>query len=139
MNFVVDSSMALAWVMRDEAGSETDKVLDLLGRGGRAFVPAIWHWEIANALLSVERQKRATKMEINRHLSLFRSLPITVDEVAINQAWGVTHLLAQQHRLTSHDAAYLEMAVRLGLPLATLDQDLVAAAQTEKVQLLPRE
>ena len=139
MNFIVDSSMALAWVMRDEAGPETDKILDSLGQGTRAFVPAIWQWEIANAFLSVERRKRATKMEISRHLSLLRSLPIEVDEAAINQAWGATHLLAQRRQLTSYDAAYLEMAIRLGLPLATLDKDLAAAAKIEKVELLPRE
>jgi predicted nucleic acid-binding protein len=137
MNFIVDSSFALAWVMKDEAGPETDKILDSLGRGAKAFVPALWHWEIANALLGAEKRKRATKTEINAHLLLLRSLPIEVDEVAINQAWGATHLLAQQHALTSYDAAYLELAIRRGLPLATLDEALQAAAIIEKVQLLP--
>jgi predicted nucleic acid-binding protein len=137
MNFIVDSSFALAWVMKDEAGPETDKILDSLGRGDKAFVPALWHWEIANALLGAEKRKRATKTEINAHLLLLRSLPIEVDEVAINQAWGATHWLAQQHALTSYDAAYLELAIRRGLPLATLDEALQAAVKIEKVPLLP--
>ena len=137
MNFIVDSSMALAWVMRDESGPETDKVLDSLGRGAKAFVPALWHWEIANGLLNVERQKRATKTEINGHILLLQTLPIEVDEAAIDQAWGATHLLAQRHKLTSYDASYLELAIRRGLPLATLDNDLAAAAKLEKIPLLP--
>lgn len=137
MNFIVDSSFALAWVMRDEAGPATDQVLDSLGRGATAFVPALWHWEIAHVLLSVERQKRAAKTEIQAHLRLLQSLPIEVDEMALDQAWGATHLLAQQHRLTSYDAAYLELAIRRGLPLATLDKELVAAAKIQKVPLLP--
>jgi predicted nucleic acid-binding protein len=138
VNFVVDSSFALAWVMRDEAAPATDQALDSLGAGARAFVPALWHWEVANALLNVERRKRASKMEISGHLLRFQSLPIDVDEAATNQAWGATHLLAQRHRLTSYDAAYLELALRRGLPLATLDRDLAAAAAREKVPLLPR-
>ncbi len=137
MNFVVDSSFALAWVMKDEAGPPTDKALDSLGQGAKAFVPPLWHWEIANALLGAERRKRATRTEINGHLLLFRSLPIEVDEGAVNQAWGATHLLAQKHTLTSYDAAYLELAIRRDLPLATLDQALRAAAKSEKVSLLP--
>ena len=137
MNFVVDSSFALAWVMKDEGGPETDQVLDSLGQGGKAFVPALWHWEIANGLLNVERQKRATRPEIKGHMLLLQSLPIGVDEAALNQAWIATHLLAQQHRLTSYDAAYLELAIRRGLPLATLDKELAAAAKMEKVPLLP--
>jgi predicted nucleic acid-binding protein len=137
MNFIVDSSFALAWVMKDEAGPETDKVLDSLGRGAKAFVPALWHWEIANALLGAERRKRATRTEINGHMLLLRSLPIEIDEGAVSQAWGATHLLAQQHTLTSYDAAYLELAIRRGLPLATLDAALRAAAQLEKIPLLP--
>ncbi len=137
MNFIVDSSFALAWVMKDEAGPETDKILDSLGQGAKAFVPALWHWEIANALLGAERRKRAGRTEINAHLLLFRSLPIEVDEEAVHQAWGATQLLAQKHMLTSYDAAYLELAIRRGLPLATLDEALVAAAALEKVLLLP--
>ena len=135
MNFVVDASFALAWVLNDEATTETDKVLDSLGRGSKAFVPALWRWEIANALLSIERQKRAAKADVARHMMLLQSYPIEIDEAAANQAWSATHLLAQRHRLTSYDAAYLELALRLGLPLASLGTELQAAAKTEKVEV----
>ena len=137
MNFVVDSSFALAWVLKDETTPDTDKVLDSLGHGAKAFVPALWRWEIANALLMVERRKRATIAEINGHLSLLRSLPIEFDETAHDQAWTVTFSLARKYKLTSYDAAYLELAVRLGLPLATLDSELIAASKMEEVDLLP--
>ncbi|MGA2173668.1 MAG: type II toxin-antitoxin system VapC family toxin [Verrucomicrobiota bacterium] len=137
MNFVVDSSFALAWVLKDETTPETDKALDSLGQGAKAFVPALWRWEMANALLTVEKRKRATMTEVNGHLSLLRSLPIEMDETAPDQAWSITHSLAQKHKLTSYDAAYLELAIRRGLPLATLDSDLAAAAKAEKVELLP--
>jgi predicted nucleic acid-binding protein len=137
MNFVVDSSFALAWVLKDETTPETDKALDSLGQGAKAFVSALWRWEMANALLTVEKRKRATMTEVNGHLSLLRSLPIEMDETAPDQAWSITHSLAQKHKLTSYDAAYLELAIRRGLPLATLDSDLAAAAKAEKVELLP--
>src|SRR5580658_6562197 len=110
MNFVVDASFAMAWVLKDEATVETDKILDSLGQGSKAFVPALWRWEIANALLNVERRKRATKAEVARHLTLLQSFPIEIDEAAVSAAWSATHLLAQQYGLTSYDAAYLELA-----------------------------
>jgi predicted nucleic acid-binding protein len=135
MNFVVDASFALAWVLKDEATAETDTLLDSLGQGSKAVVPALWRWEIANALLNVERRKRATKAEVGTHLTLLRSFPIEIDEAAANQAWTAAHVLAQKHKLTSYDAAYLELAIRRGLPLASLDADLQAAAKAEKVKV----
>jgi len=135
MNFVVDASFALAWVLQDEATVATDEILDSLGEGAKAFVPALWLWEIGNALLGVERRKRATTAEVGRHLTLLQSYPIEIDEAAVNQAWIGTHLLAQKHKLTGYDAAYLELAIRRGLPLATLDTELAAAAKAEKIEV----
>ena len=136
MNVVVDSSFALAWVLEDEVTPQTDEVLDTLGQGTRAIVPALWYWEIANVLLGIERRKRASKAEISRHIRFLQKLCIDVDETALNQAWSATHLLAEKHRLTSYDATYLEIAIRRGLPLATLDRELQTAAKAEKVELL---
>jgi len=135
MNFVADASFAMAWVLKDEATAETDGILDSLGQGAKAFVPALWHWEIANALLSVERRKRATRIEVGRHLTLLKSLPIEIDEAAVHEAWTTAHLLAQQYKLTSYDAAYLELALRRDLPLASLDAELQVAAKAEKVEV----
>jgi predicted nucleic acid-binding protein len=133
MNFVLDSSFTLAWVLKDEATPETDRVLDSLGHGTKAFVPPLWRWEVGNALLNVERQKRATSAETSGHLLLLESLPVEVDEAALGQAWTATHLLARKHNLTSYDAAYLELALRRGLPLASFDKELLMAAKMERV------
>lgn len=137
MNFVADCSIAMAWLLKDEATEETDEVLDLLGRGASAVVPALWRWEVSNVLLMAERRRRITKGEVNSHLSLLGSLPIVPDEMATNQAWNSTYLLAQKHGLTSYDAAYLEVALRRGLPLASLDSQLRQAAKAEKLDVLP--
>ena len=138
MNFVLDSSFALAWVLKDEKTPETDRILDSLGDGAIAYAPAVWRWEVANALLSIERRKRAAQSEVNKYLSLFQTLPIEIDEMAQDQAWSATQLLARKHHLTSYDAAYLELAVRRGLPLASLDSPLQIASKAEKVKLLLR-
>ena len=135
MNFVVDPSYAMAWVLKDEATSETNKILISLGQGSKAFAPALWRWEIANALLNVEKRNRATKAEVGKHMNLLKSYPIEIDEAAVDQAWAATHLLAQKHKLTSYDASYLELAIRRGLPLASLDAELQVAAKAENVEV----
>ncbi len=136
MSFALDASFALAWVLEDEASAQTDQVLDSLGTGAKAFVPALWRWEIVNALLSVERRQRAAHAEIAGHIQFFRSLPIEVNEACLEQVWSATHLLAQKHKLTSYDAAYLDLAMRRSLPLATQDDQLREAAEAEGVRLL---
>ena len=137
MNFVLDSSLALAFVLKDEATAQTDKVLDSFGQGAKACAPPLWRWEVANVLLMSERRKRITQAEAHRHLTLLKSLPIEIDDAALDQAWSATLLLAQKHKLTSYDAAYLELAIRRGVALGSLDGELRAAAKAEKVPLLP--
>ncbi|MEN9674630.1 MAG: hypothetical protein RIS76_526 [Verrucomicrobiota bacterium] len=137
MNLVLDSSLALAFVLADEATAATDQILDSLGHGALARVPALWRWEVANVLVLAERRKRITAAEAHRHMTHLKSLPIEVDETALDEAWSATHLLARKHKLTVYDAAYLEMAVRLGFALGSLDADLRAAAEGEQVAVLP--
>jgi predicted nucleic acid-binding protein len=137
MNFVLDSSLALAFVFQDEATLATDLVLDSFGHGARAFVPALWRWEVSNALLMAERRKRIDQADAHRHLDHLKSLPIEVDVAAFDQVWAATHRLAQKHHLSSYDAAYLEMAIRHGISLGSMDRGLRAAARKEKVPLLP--
>ena len=136
MNFALDSSFALAWVLEDESSLRTDQALDSLGQGAKALVPALWRWEVANALRHVERSKRATVAQINEHFQLLQSLPIEVDDSSFDLAWTSTPLLARKHKLTIYDAAYLELAIRRGVPLASLDVELAAAAKAEHVKLL---
>ena len=135
MNFVLDSSLTMAFVLQDEANVETDKILDSLGQGGKAFTPALWRWEVGNVLLVAERRKRISQAEGHRHVTLLQALPIEVDDGALREAWNAAILLARKHQLTLYDAAYLELAIRLGLPLGSLDTDLRKAANSENVKL----
>jgi predicted nucleic acid-binding protein len=135
MSVVLDCSVTLAWVHRDEITPAVRHVFDLLRQGG-AWVPSLWRLEVGNALQTGIRRKRhgadfrdATLMDLSK-------LPIQVDLETDQQAWGATLELAIRHQLTTYDAAYLELAVRRRLPHATLDTDLRRAAQAEKVRLL---
>ena len=83
------------------------------------------------------RRKRISPEGVKQHLTLLAALPIDVDENAFGQIWGETLALAQKHQLTLYDATYLELAKRLGLPLASFDGELRKAAKAEKVELLP--
>jgi len=137
MNLVLDSSLALTFVLEDEATPESDAILDSLGSGALAHVPALWRWEVANGLLMAERRKRITSAENHRHLAHLKALPIELDASAFEEAWSGTQALARKHKLTIYDAAYLEVAIRHGVALGSLDTGLRAAAKAEGVPLLP--
>ncbi len=122
---VLDGSVALAWYFKDEASSYADAVVNRFPRV-QVVVPAIWPLEVANAVLMGERRKR-------RWLGYLSSLPITVDDEMTARAWSDTLNLARAHNLSAYDAAYLELARRRGLPLATLDDKLKAAASVAGV------
>jgi predicted nucleic acid-binding protein len=100
-----------------------------------AVVPDLWHLEVVNTLLVGERRKRSTQANTVTWLGFLVSLPITVDEETRLRAFGPTLSLARQHNLSAYDAAYLELAIRRGLALATLDDKLKTAAQTVGVLL----
>lgn len=123
----IDSSIAIAWCFPDEQDDYSQSVLDALANK-QAFVPYLWHLEIANTLLVGERRKRSTQANTVAWLGFLASLPISVDEETRFQAFGNTISLAREHALSAYDAAYLELAMRRGVPLATLDDKLKAAA-----------
>ncbi|MFI5456604.1 MAG: type II toxin-antitoxin system VapC family toxin [Isosphaerales bacterium] len=131
---VVDSSVAVAWCFPDEKGPYPQSVLDSLATVG-AIVPSLWPLEVANALLMGERRKRSTPDETLKSVQFLDSLPITQDDVTGAQAFGHTLHLARAHNLSAYDAAYLELAMRRGLPLATLDDKLKTAAVAVGVPL----
>jgi predicted nucleic acid-binding protein len=137
VTFILDSSLTMAFVLQDEATAETDKILDSLGQGAKAFTPALWRWEVGNVLLMAERRKRITQAESHRHLTSLQSLPVELDDNAWREAWNATLLLARKHQLTLYDGAYLELAIRKGAPLGSLDSDLRKAAKSDGVKLLP--
>ena len=130
MPFVLDCSVTMAWMFRDEATDATDRLRDMLDEN-RALVPALWPTETANALLAATRRKRIKREEWPRLRTQLNALPIDIDPVSAARAWGPALDLAAVHDLTVYDATYLELAMRRGLPLATLDRALGAAAQAE--------
>jgi predicted nucleic acid-binding protein len=121
-------------VFGDEATEETDQLLDELAAGEQALVPAIWHLEVGNVLLGAMRKKRIDQAGVETFFSRLGDLEILVDAETADRAWNKTLDLAQQHRLPAYDAAYLELAMRHGVPLATLDKELAAACRTTGVK-----
>ena len=121
--FILDASITLAWFFEDETDAYAEAVEDSLV-SAVAFVPSLWHLEVANALIAGERQKRTTEAKVTHFLTLLSRLPITVDEETPARTWDDTLALARAHGLSTYDAAYLELALRRGLPLATLDDPL---------------
>jgi len=135
--FVLDCSVAMAWLFNDEA---TPKTADLLNRLATetALVPAWWFVEITNVLALAERKGRITPAQSGAFIADIGKLDIELDDESPGRAF--THLLSlcRTHRLTSYDAMYLDLAVRRQLPLATLDDDLRKAARNLGVRLLGR-
>jgi predicted nucleic acid-binding protein len=124
---VLDGSLALAWYFADEADSYADAVARALATR-EAVVPSLWRLEIANALVVGERRKRSTQAQAAAFVARLEQLPIAVDGETDARAWGETLRLARAHTLSAYDASYLELAMRRGLPLASLDDRLKAAA-----------
>ncbi|HYM76615.1 MAG TPA: type II toxin-antitoxin system VapC family toxin [Candidatus Dormibacteraeota bacterium] len=134
--FVLDASMTLAWCFTDESTAFTEAVLDLFRNGTDAIAPAIWPFEVANALLMGERRKRVTSAQVAAILKRVSDLPVSIDPTRRDYVFGSILLLARREQLTVYDASYIELALREGLPLATLDDQLRHAARTTGVSLL---
>lgn len=132
--FVLDCSVTMAWCFDDEATPYTDGVRDRLAEA-RAVVPTIWPLEVANAVIVGERRKRLDEARSFRFFSLLNSLPIVIDDETSGRAFGEIPHLCRAHNLSAYDAAYLELAIRRGLPLACLDGKLEAAAMAVGVPL----
>lgn len=139
LEFVLDASVTMAWFFEDEAASSTDALLDALNREGQAVVAMHWALEVTNTLLMAERRKRCSAADSTHFLGILDSLPIERDEDTADKAVTTTIALARSNNLTLYDAAYLELAMRRKLPLASLDKDLRAAAQKNGVECLPEE
>jgi predicted nucleic acid-binding protein len=134
MSLVLDSSVALAWVYSEETTEAVQRVFDRICEKG-GWVPGLWRLEVANILEMGVRRGRTDAGSRDAILADLASLPISVDAETDRQAWGATRQLAARHRLTLYDAAYLELAQRRSLPLATLDRELRDAARIEEVPL----
>ena len=130
MTFVVDASVALSWCFQDEQTPAGVALLDRVVAEG-AFAPQLWPLETLNGLLTAERRGRIDAVLRRRLVNLLASFPISIDGETSERAWIGTAMLAERHGLTAYDAAYLELALRRSLPLATRDNALIAAANAE--------
>ena len=135
-SFVLDASIAMAWCFEDEATPTTQAVLASLSETSAA-VPAIWPIEVANVLAIAERRQRITLADSVAFIAKVQNLAIAVDEGTSSRAFFLILDLAREQRLTVYDAAYLELAMRLGVPLASKDHDLCGAAARVGVAVFP--
>jgi predicted nucleic acid-binding protein len=131
---VVDASVALAWCFPDEGSDYADQVLVAL-KGHLIAVPPVWGLELANAILVGERRKRLKQPEIQRFLDLVDGLSIGQDTQAVGENLSGVLPVARRCNLSAYDAAYLELAIRLAAPLATLDRRLRRAASQAEIQM----
>jgi predicted nucleic acid-binding protein len=136
VSLVIDSSITLAWFFEDERTDRADLVMRQVAKGG-AVVPSLWRLEIANALQSAVRRKRINAAFRDASIADLSLFPIAVDSETDRHAWGTTLALAERCRLTLYDAAYLELAQRLRLPLASLDHELRAGCRALRISLRP--
>ena len=134
--FVLDCSIAVAWLFDDETSPETDALLDRLKADG-ALVPGLWRLELGNALAQAERRNRIAAAQIAAYLDLLDRLPIVTDAETESRALREILTLARTESLTTYNAAYLELAMRRNVELATRDRALIRAARGIGVETLP--
>ena len=136
MEFVLDCSATIPWAFASEATPGTEALLDSLADDGKAWVPALWHLELGNVLLGAFRKGRIDKAGIEQFLAIMALYDIEVNHETMAVAWSKTLGMAENFGLTVYDAAYLELALRRGLPLATLDGTLRRAMRKAGGKLL---
>ena len=134
--FIADSSVGVAWAAHAQASEATDELLDRVAEGAPLVVPTLWPFEVANSLLVLLRRKKMLAEDRDRALGALSRLPLVVDDEGPRLAFGRISELAAEHGLSVYDAAYLELAVRRKLPLASRDDALCKAARSCRVKLL---
>ena len=134
--FVLDCSVTMAWCFADEATRKTEELLDSLARDRRARIPSIWLFEVTNVLLVGERRDRINQRDATQFLTRLWALPITIDqEMTPSIAQSIINL-GRVHQICAYDSAYLELALRNGMPFATLDNRLKKIAEGLEIHCL---
>ncbi len=133
--FIIDCSITMSWCFSDESTPAASKVQDRLEKES-PMVPAHWFLEVTNVLAMAEKRKRITPAKSTEFLGLLEAMDLEVDDEASGRAFAHLFPLCRHHGLTSYDAAYLELALRRRLPLASLDDDLRAAAKKLGIEVL---
>jgi predicted nucleic acid-binding protein len=136
MEWVLDCSVALAWALPDESSAKADDFLESLEPDDKLWVPALWWYELSNALTMAHRRRRLTESDAMQLIELYGSLPIQTDTHLNADAVWRFHAVAKEHALSAYDAAYLELAQRKGIGLATLDKHIANAARKTGVHVL---
>jgi len=134
VSFVLDATVTLGWVFKDEGGFYPGAVLDTLV-GGEAIAPSHWPLEVSNGLLTAQRRGRLDAADTARFSRLLLSLPVVVEPVDRRRVFELAHAIGQRCELTVYGAEYLELATRFGVPLATLDPGLRRAAESEGIRV----
>lgn len=132
--FVVDNSVVMTWCFADEANDYADQVLDSLVQV-QAVVPAIWPLEVGNVLLVAQRRQRLAPAAVPQFLAMLNQLNIQVDQEPPQRMFTEILNLARECQLSTYDASYLDLAMRSGLPMATLDKALRKAAVKMEVPI----
>lgn len=133
-SFVLDASVTMEWCLEDQVTEYSEQVLSALDKG-EAWVPELWTFEVFNVLLNAERLKRLKAADSARFLELLGSLPILIGSTLKFQQSHPLLSLGRRYHLSAYDAAYLELAMRQGLPLATRDQNLRKACKKSGVAI----
>jgi predicted nucleic acid-binding protein len=134
--FVLDASTVLTWCFPDEKAQKAQEISERIAGGDTVIVPAFWLHEVLNALLVGERRNRLTSELTQAFTADLNRLPVDIDVATREIVFNTTQALCRKHGLTAYDAAYLEIAIRGGYPLATADEDLRRAAVAEGVQIV---
>jgi predicted nucleic acid-binding protein len=134
--FVVDASVVLTWCFTDENSALAQRVAQMFRRGHSAIAPSFWPHEVLNALLVGEKRKRISGGLVRTFLADLVALPIELQAALAESVFEQTQILCREHGLTAYDAAYLDLAKSNGLPLATLDENLIRACAKTGVELM---
>ena len=140
MNFVLDASVVLLWLapQTNPSGAEYAEAVLIALKTSKAVVPSLLALETANVVAKLESKGLVSEADSQRFINLLGKLDIETDQATAIHALGDTLNLARRYKLSAYDAAYLELALRTGLPLATLDSDLAKAAATAGVHTFDR-
>jgi predicted nucleic acid-binding protein len=134
--FVLDASVVLTWCFPDENAAMAQHVAGMFKQGRTAVAPSFWPHEVLNALLVGEKRKRISKELVRSFLDDLATLPVVLERFPVEVVFGRIQRLSREHGLTAYDAAYLDLALDSGLPLATLDEDLARASRKTRVRLV---
>ena len=134
--FVLDASIVLTWCFPDEEARKAEEISERIALGDKLAVPAFFQHEVLNALLMGEKRKRLTSDLIQTFINDLEQLPAEVDAPTAGTVFHTTQNLCRKHGLTAYDAAYLELAMRHGIALATADGALERAARAEGIEIV---